>query len=104
MYSTRKKIHDEQEAQALLAQFDGYNGTLRAFCAEMDVDGRSLRAWQRRLTPEVPPPELQLVQLPTQAFAMPPTYRLTIGDVTVELNEDFNPEALRRLLGVVRSC
>jgi len=99
----RKKIRHEAEAQDLLDQFKGYSGTLREFCAEMDVDGRSLRAWQRRLTPEMPPPPLKLVELPGALLAATARYRLTVGDVLIEVNDDFNPQVLATLLQVVRS-
>lgn len=40
MYSTRRKITDEAEAQALLEQPEAYRGTFRSFCADMDEPAR----------------------------------------------------------------
>jgi hypothetical protein len=60
MRSTRRKVHDEDEARELLALYADWPESFRSFCAAEGVDGRSLRGWQRRLTPQVPPPALEL--------------------------------------------
>ena len=65
------------------------------------MDGQSLRAWQRRLTPEMPPSALQLHAPTIQAIA---TYRLTTGDFTIELSDDFAKATLMRLIAVARAC
>ena len=104
MHSTRRKIRDECEARELLAVYDDWPESFRSFCAAEGVDGRSLRAWQRRLTPEMPPPALELVQLPAIAVARPATYRVCVGDIAIEVNEDFHEATLMRLLAVVQAC
>ena len=104
MQSSRRKVRDEDEARELLAAYDGWPESFRSFCAVEGVDGRSLRGWQRRLTPELPPPALELVQLPAVAVARPVIYRVCVGDIAIEVTEDFSEPALMRLLAVVRAC
>lgn len=104
MQSTRRKIRDEGEARELLSAYDDWPEGFRSFCAAEGVDGRSLRAWQRRLTPEMPPPALELVQLPAVAMARPTLYRVCVGDIAIEVTEDFSEPALMRLLAVARAC
>ena len=64
MQSTRRKIRDEGEARELLSAYEEWPEGFRSFCAAEGVDGRSLRAWQRRLTPELPPPALAELACP----------------------------------------
>lgn len=104
MQSTRRKIRDEGDARELLSAYEGWPEGFRSFCAAEGVDGRSLRAWQRRLTPELPPPALELVQLPAVAVARPTTYRVCIGDIAIEVGEDFREATLLRLLAVAQAC
>lgn len=105
MYTTtRRKVRDEADADALLSAYAAWPDDFRSFCAAEGVDGRSLRAWQRRLTPEIPPPALQLVQLHAPAIRPTATYRLTVGDLTIELSDDFAEATLMRLIAVARAC
>jgi hypothetical protein len=103
MQSTRRKVHNEDEARELLALYAGWPESFRSFCAAEGIDGRSLRGWQRRLTPALPPPALELVQ-----FAMPArsaaTYRVCVGEIAIEVTEDFHEAVLMRLLSVVAAC
>lgn len=46
-----------------------------------------------------------LVELvPTMTSAREPRYVVRLGEVRVELGDDFDPRTLRRLLEVLRAC
>ncbi|MEL6348622.1 MAG: hypothetical protein AAFV53_36295 [Myxococcota bacterium] len=56
------------------------------------------------MAPEIPPPDLQLVPLSAAVFPNTVPCRLSIGEVTIEVIEDFNPQVLKRLMATVRAC
>ena len=105
MRLARRCITDEEEANRLLRAWRQSQMELPAFCAAHGIDGRSLRSWLDKNKgtdiPSVRLLELMPVEktrpVPTQA-----TYRLTIGAVSLELDENFREETLVRLLSVLR--
>jgi transposase-like protein len=105
--STRRKVRDEADAQDLLAQLADNGDELRAFCAEHGVDGRSLRAWRRRLHPQPdpsePPQTFQLMELVPDVLRQPerPTYRIHCQDLYIEFDDHFDDHSLRRILDVL---
>jgi hypothetical protein len=42
MQSTRRKVHNEDEARELLALYTGWPESFRSFCAAEGIDERSL--------------------------------------------------------------
>ena len=99
-----RKIRDEAEARALLDELDHARVPLVDLCRARGLDARSLACWRRNLQRRAPEP-LRFVELVT-APAPPPAarYRLTVGDVAIELSDDFHPHTLARLLAAVRGC
>ena len=99
-----RKIRDEAEARALLDELDHARIPLVDLCRARGLDARSLSCWRRNLQRRAPEP-LRFVELVT-APAPPPAarYRLTVGDVAIELSDDFHPHTLARLLAAVRGC
>ena len=99
-----RKIRDEAEARALLDELDHARVPLVDLCRARGLDARSLACWRRNLQRRAPEP-LRFVELVT-APAPPPAarYRLTLGDVAIELSDDFHPHTLARLLAAVRGC
>jgi len=99
-----RKIRDEAEARALLDELDHARVPLVDLCRARGLDARSLSCWRRNLQRRAPEP-LRFVELVT-APAPPPAarYRLTVGDVAIELSDDFHPHTLARLLAAVRGC
>lgn len=95
----RRKVADEAEARALLAQQEASGLSLSAWCKAEGIDGRSLGGWRAWFTP------LGLVELGVPA---PPVsaavYRVVLGDARVEVGDDFQEATLARLLAVVRQC
>lgn len=104
MKSTRRKIRDESDAAELLSQLADSGEDLRVFCSQVGVDGRSLRAWHRRLHPEArscePPQTFQLMELVPDVLRQParPTYRIHYQDLSIEIDEHFDESTLRRIL------
>ena len=108
-----RKIVDEADAHACLAAVAASGGTLRDWAQAHRVDGRSLRAWQLKLTRRgggrpaavAPRPPLRLVELVTTAPAQAPArYLVRVGRVEVELGDGFSEDSLRRILAVVGAC
>lgn len=109
-----RKIHDEQEARALLAEVKAAGGDLTAWARAHGVDGRSLHAWYRNLTRRggesrstrrrrVSDPALRLVEIVARP-SMDGRYVLKVANVEVAVDDNFQEETLRRLLAVLRSC
>ena len=94
----RRKVADEAEARALLAQQEASGLSLSAWCKAEGIDGRSLGGW-RAFNP------LRLVELDAPAPpARAAVYRVVLGDARVALSDDFQEATLARLLAVVRRC
>ena len=106
MSLTRRRVTDEEEAQELLALWKGSTMDFRAFCAARHIDGRSLRSWRPQTMPTQTEPPIRLLELmpmaDTPSVPVKATYRLTIGAVSLELDEHFHQETLARLLAVLR--
>lgn len=103
-----RKITGEQEARRCLAAASRAQGGLAAWARAHGIDGRSLNAWRTNLRRgSVPRPRAapQLVEL---VLAGPRTsaarYVVRVGDVGLELGDDFRDETLRRLVGLLRAC
>jgi hypothetical protein len=100
MNHARRRVTDAEEAQTLLDAWQDSGMAFRAFCAAHRVDGRSLRSW----CPKEAAQSVRLVELMPMTAPAPTkaTYRLTVGDVVLELDDHFQEETLARLLSVLR--
>lgn len=99
----RRKVRDEADARRCLAAVVDSGRTLKEWANEHGVDGRSLHMWQLNLDREEGGvAAIRLVELvaPARSTAR---YALRVGDVTIEVDDDFQEATLRRLL-VVLSC
>jgi hypothetical protein len=103
---TRRKVHDEAEARVLLAELASSPESLSAFCGRLGIDGRSLACWQRNLTRRTRPTAgaVRLVELVASSPQRRAVYRVLVGDVAVEVEDDFVADTLVRLLDAVRAC
>jgi len=128
--TTRRRVVDQDDAEKLLDDWEDSKLEFRAFCGREQVDGRSLQCWRTNLGrrssngPEVQPvnprqaykpgplgrrpsngPEVQLVELTlASSHATRAAYRLVVGAVSIEVDDDFQEDTLARLLGVVARC
>lgn len=100
-----RKIRDAAEARACLAEV-ARSGMARAAWARVHgYDARSLNAWRLNLGDRRPRREtLRMVELTLEAPASRSRYVVHLGDVAVEVDDDFDEGTLRRLLHVVAAC
>lgn len=70
--------------------------SVSAYARREGLNEVTLGAWKRRLAQEDRPTFVELVQPRVSAG-----FRLEVGGVAVQVPQDFDPEALRRLLAVV---
>ncbi len=108
--ATRRKVRDEQEARVLLEELRSSGLGMVEFCARAGVDGRSLNCWRFNLERKgagdvgvTPPPAAMrfLEVVGVQPPARRAVYRLRLSRVVIEVNDDFDEDALGRLLSVV---
>jgi hypothetical protein len=108
----RRRIRDEADARACVAAAKKAGLSLASWGRGAGVDGRSLHAWsmnlargelgQRRRTQRIK--GVQLVELVTAvapARREAARYTVRVGKLSVEVSDDFEPAALRRLLAVL---
>ena len=119
----RRKITDADDAQRCLAAARRAGEGVGSWARANGVDGRSLNAWRmnlagggggrRRQAPAastsraglVVRPRAALVELiPTARPAARARYVVVVGDVRVEVSDDFDAATLRRLVGALRAC
>ena len=111
-----RKIQDLENAQAFLADARNAGVTWQTWAKATGVDGRSVWRWIERLGSEtdltrqgdIPPsPEkprmVELISNPTLSSSSQ-TIRICRGDFVVEVDKDFDEQALTRLLKVMKSC
>jgi hypothetical protein len=109
MSHQRKKLDNQADAAAVLADLARSGLGLRSFCSRQGFDGRNLRAWSRRLdAPIVAPtagdtPPLRVVEcvLPQTVRDEPAHFRLRLAQLDVDVPPDFDEAALGRLLRVL---
>ena len=100
-----RKIRDAHEARHCLHAAES-SGLHRAeWARQHGIDGRSLNAWRLNLArQEASEPPLRLVELLPSRAASSARYRLHVGDVSLEVDDDFHEDTLRRLLRVLTAC
>lgn len=117
-----RKVADEKEARALLARAARGGMALVAVARAHGVDGRSLNAWKCNLErsegrrPVEARPVRQRARRPGLVEVVPSEvldrrrvrgearYALRLGRVELEFGDDADPETLRRVVEVLRSC
>jgi len=104
MHVVRRKVADQREAELLLREWRSGHEKFPDFCADRGVDGRSLRCWRINLDRRHAP-AVRLVEVtPRAVVAVRSTYRVIVGEMTVELDDAFREDTLARLLEVVGRC
>ncbi len=105
----KRRVRDERDAWELLGDWRESDLELPEFCAQRGIDGRSLNCWRLNLGAQAPSqeePDLRLVEVVGHQAA--PTrravYRLSVDDVVIELDDDFQEDTLVRLLRVAGAC
>ena len=118
----RRKITDAADARRCLAAARRAGERVGSWAQANGVDGRSLNAWRMNLArgggrprrAQVAPPSsaalavrprAAVVELvPATPLAAPPRYVVLVGDVRVEVGDDFDVATLRRLVEALRAC
>ncbi len=105
----RRKVRDEREARGLLGELRDSGLGMSEFCARAGVDGRSLNCWRVNLGRRdaegvgVRPPAAAVRFLQVLGVHPPgrqAVYRLRVGRVVIEVDDDFEETTLGRLLTV----
>jgi len=103
-----RKIWGERDARACVKAAKAAGLSLGAWARRHGVDGRSLHAWSVNLARTSPsavaitkPTLIELVPPPAMRAAR---YVVRIGDVAIEVDDDFTDETLARVVRVLRAC
>ena len=107
MAAKRRKVRDKRDAWKLLEDWDASGLELRNFCEQRGLDGRSLNCWHRNLGASVRESEqapLRLMEVVGRQPVRRAEYRLSVGDVVIEVDDDFQDDTLARLLRVASAC
>lgn len=101
-----RKIWGERDARACVKAATAAGLSLGAWAREHGIDGRSLHAWAVNLglvkRPVAKPTLIELVPLRS-----PPTaarYVVRVGDVGIEVTDEFADETLVRIVRALRAC
>jgi hypothetical protein len=101
-----RKIWGERHARACVKAAKAAGLGLGAWAHEHGVDGRSLHAWAVNLgltaQAAAKPKLIELVPMPSAQA--PARYVVRVGDVTVDVDDDFADETLVRLVRTLRAC
>ena len=107
----KRKIRDEQDARWCLASVEAAGVTRAEWARKHGVDGRSLRAWAKKLSsrdkPQEPsPPEKAdgMVELVPDTSHAPSRYVIRCSPFAVEVDRHFDDATLTRLLRVMAAC
>lgn len=113
----RRKIEDEQEARACLAEVRRSGEDRATWARSRGIDGRSLHAWSMNLargadakrrtgrSEKRVAKSAALVELvPATAVGSVSRYAIRVGSVALEFEDDFEEATLRRAIAVLRSC
>ncbi len=104
----RLKIENEREARRCLKAAKAAGLTAGAWARERGIDGRSLNAWRVNLsrseagTRARAPRLIELVAAPP--VGAEPRYVVRVGELAIELGDDFRDESLVRLVRALRAC
>lgn len=102
----RLKIENEREARRCLKAAKAAGLTPGAWAREHGIDGRSLNAWRVNLSRSEAgtraPRLIELVAAPP--VGAEPRYVVRVGEVAIELGDDFRDESVVRLVRALRAC
>ena len=115
-----RKVRGAEDARACMRAVAQSGLTRRDWAVAHGVDARSLHLWDLRLRQGAMPPPRPRPALPVPRSVPRPVrfvelvaeaapggaarYRLEVGRVRIEVDEDFSEAALTRLLRVVTAC
>ncbi len=110
-----RKIQDENDARECIARMKKSGLALAKWARSAGIDGRSLHAWNVNLarggtgSPQKTRQALavrrvKLVELVPMAASRVARYVVRVGQLAVEVDAQFDPATLRRLIAVLRSC
>jgi hypothetical protein len=101
-----RKIWDERDARACVKAAKAAGLGLGAWAGAHGVDGRSLHAWAVDLglvaRPAAKPKLTERVPMPLPSKATRLVVR--VGEIGIEVGDDFNDETLVRLVRALRAC
>lgn len=102
----KRKIRDHADAHECLAMQAASGLTLAVWARQEGIDGRSLNLWRVNLTRHHgrPPRPAKLVELIPAPLPPAPRYTIRCRDMAVEVADDFDQDALLRILQVVAAC
>jgi len=103
-----RRILNEQDARRCLAAAKSSRDGLAAWARAHGVDARSLNCWRvnlkgRRSVPRVLAPKM-VELVPAMVTAAHAPFVLHIRGVELEIDENFDEQSLRRLVGLLKSC
>jgi transposase-like protein len=106
-----RKVFNEQDARRCLAAVKSSRVDLGTWARAHGVDGRSLNLWRANLERRgavrvrAAPPKMVEVVVATATQSGPRApFVLRIGGVELEVGASFDEGALRRLVGLLKSC
>ncbi len=107
----RRKIEDERDARACLKAARAAGMSAGEWAREHGIDGRSLNCWRVNLsngwaTKRAASAKPHLVELvpTTAAHHIEARYVVRLGEITLELDDDFQEESLVRIVRALRAC
>ena len=114
-----RKVESASEARRCLSAVKASGLSVKEWARPRGIDGRSLHAWQMNLERAAKPAakrqrrsastarvtaSTQLVELVPSETGCSSRYVLRIGEASIELDDDFDAQTLRRIVEVLRSC
>ena len=105
MATKGRRVRDRAEAIELLSSWEASGESMSAWCTARGLNWYSLsthRNWLRaeqrgRAT-------VRMVEVELAAPVVAATYRVDLGDLTIEVEDDFQADTLRRLGDGLRTC
>lgn len=99
------RLVDRDEACELLAEWELSGERMSDWCAVRGLNWYSLNARKGRWAPAESALTFAEVVVPSmQAAGVGPVYRVLVGELAVEVEEDFQEDTLVRLLRAVARC
>lgn len=99
-----RKVRDEAEAVALIEEARRRGVRPSVVGKELGIDGRSVHAWSMTLAKRRSAPTGELLELVPVVAAAARSYWVWVGDLAVEVPDDFDEHSVQRLVSVLRSC
>ncbi len=97
-----RKVRDHQEAADLLPKWEASGERMSDWCRSRGINWYSLNAYRGRAANAFV--ELAIGPVVTETVSAP-RYRICLGDdIGIEVDDHFQEETLRRLIGVVETC